>query len=83
MYANHLYSPKKLMFNQINLSVYKQSLTSFKETVLSSSRALIQGIRKCLSTTFYLLGCHIKKQIQTYLSLKLVNITLDGLNLFA
>lgn len=55
------------MFNQVNLIVYKQSLTSFKETIESSFKALIQGIRNGLSTTFYLLGCQS-------LSLKVVDI---------
>lgn len=70
------------MFNQVNLIVYKQSLTSFKERIVSSFRALIQGIRNGLSATFYLLGCQIKNS-QTCLSLKVVNITFCGLNLFA
>jgi len=48
------------MFNQVNLIVYKQSLTTFKEIIVSSFRALIQGIRNGLSSTFCLLGCQIK-----------------------
>lgn len=63
------------MFNQVNLIVYKQSLTSFKETIESSFRALIQGIRNGLSTTFYLLGFQS-------LSLKVADITVCALNLF-
>lgn len=63
------------MFNQVNLIVYKQSLTFFKETIESSFRALIQGIRNGLSTTFYLLGWQS-------LSLKVVDITVCALNLF-
>lgn len=69
------------MFNQVNLIVYKQSLTSFEETIVSSFRALIQGIRNGLSTTFCLLGCQINSQ--TCLSLEVVNTTFCGLNVFA
>lgn len=55
MNDNLLYSLEKLKFNQVSLIVYKQSLTSFKETIVSSFRALIQGIRNGLSATFYLI----------------------------
>lgn len=69
------------MFNQVNRIVYKQSLTSFKETIVSSFRALIQGIKNGLSTTFYLLGYQIKTS-QTCFE-KVVNMTFCVLNLFA